>query len=320
LTFNNATSGKTVVNIKRTLIYSLLFFCGSLLASSARATSPSFDCTPVVYAFRHAEDYKTKNELTDVGKAHADLYPAMVTSFEDDFEYNNNYCPVKFVYSVDRTKPTSPLRPGTINPYETARPLAEIVMEGPMPKVPIETIGGKILDEYLNNPPSDPPQCSSVSVPCVTPSELRDELLTKVTSGSSVALFWTSQGLHSLGEAIAPGTNIPEKTDTVSPPRNAAYVFKYNGINGFIVPLKPNQYVQCFNVTNEDKKPQDFPRPIPGAGQPPLDYYCGDGTNGNLPDIEKNDLYLLRGKICDTGRLIPDYNLVGYYGHCLSWD
>jgi hypothetical protein len=167
--------------MKTASIYFLTSFLSLFLSISSAAGAA---CRPVVYAFRHAEDYKEKSALTPIGEAHADLYPAMVTSFEDDFDYNNNYCPAKFVYSVNRMKPTSPPSPGTINPYETARPLAEIVMEGPTLKVPIETIGGKILDEYLNDPskyPAVPKQCFPGQ--CVTSGELRAALLTHVTGG-----------------------------------------------------------------------------------------------------------------------------------------
>jgi hypothetical protein len=68
------TDRRTIVTRKYTLIYSLLFFCGSLLSFISSASAQA--CTPVVYAFRHAEDLEAPgNGLTLVGQQHAFLYP-----------------------------------------------------------------------------------------------------------------------------------------------------------------------------------------------------------------------------------------------------
>jgi hypothetical protein len=69
-----------MVTRKYTLIYSLLFLCGSLLSFISSAAAQA--CTPVVYAFRHAEDLEAPgNGLTSAGQQHAFLYPAMVADF-----------------------------------------------------------------------------------------------------------------------------------------------------------------------------------------------------------------------------------------------
>ena len=276
------TKGAPIVTRKHALIYSLLFFCGSLLSfiSSAKA------CTPVVYAFRHAEDLNgPPTQLTPVGMEHANLYIEMVASFE----LTQNYCPVKFVYSVNPIKPTG--AGGTTNPFFTARPLANILMN----LDPIIDIGTKRIDEFL--------EMSNIGA-----IAFREEMLDKIQGGSSVALFWTSQGLHDLGEAIAPGSNIPVKTDQVSPPRNAAYVFEYNGFNGFIALPKPDQYIQCFNWATFRAQ----------GDMSSSKYYCGDKTNPNLSaSIEQKYLYKLHGRICATDHLTP-VTQGGYYGYCVS--
>src|SRR6516225_9076923 len=84
------------VNLKSTSVYYLLVGLLSLI-SSAQATTPSFDCTPVVYAFRHAEDSNNPvtpfpclpgsridctTVLKPVGMTHANLYVEMITSLE----------------------------------------------------------------------------------------------------------------------------------------------------------------------------------------------------------------------------------------------
>jgi len=208
------TDRRTIVTRKYTLTYSVVSFCSLLLfASSVSAQTP---CTPVVYAFRHAEDasgtppesdcfpgstVKCFTALKATGKAHANLYVEMITSFE----HLKNYCPVATVYSVDPVLPTG--NGGTNNPFHTARPLANVVMNAD----PIITIDSKHLDEFLTN---------------VTPEILRPELVKQMTSGSA-AVFWTSDGLHDLGLAIVPDfEGIPAKNKEAGiPPRNAVYVF-----------------------------------------------------------------------------------------------
>ena len=104
--------------MKNALIYSLATFCSLLWFSSARA---QFPCTPVVYAFRHAEDVnEPAPHLTPVGSQHADLYPSTIESFGQP----RGYCPVGFVYSTYNIKPDGGA--GTNNPYETAEPLGHL--------------------------------------------------------------------------------------------------------------------------------------------------------------------------------------------------
>jgi hypothetical protein len=268
------------LNTKNALLCFLTGFVSlSLFFSSPAAAA----CTPVVYAFRHAEDLNgPPTELTPVGMEHANLYIEMITAFE----LTNNYCPVKFVYSVNQVKPGGEV--GTTNPYFTARPLANIVMN----LNPIIEIDNKRIDEFL--------EMSNIG-----PVRFRDVMLDKVEGGSSVALFWTSQGLHNLGEAIVPGFNIPEEP---KPPRNAAYVFEFNGSDGFIAPPKVDQYIQCFNWANF-RAPGDMSS---------SKYWCGNASNGNLSSsIAAKYLYKLHGRICDTDDLIP-VTQAGYYGYCVS--
>jgi hypothetical protein len=153
-----------------------------------------------------------------MGMEHANLYIEMITALE----LSKNYCPVKFVYSVDPVKPGDIM--GTTNPYFTARPFANIVMN----LDPITKIDNKHIDEFL--------EMSNIG-----PVRFRDVMLDDVVGGSSVAVFWTRQGLPNLGAAIAPAFIIPAEP---KPPRNAAYVFAYNGSDGFIAPLMPDQYIQ----------------------------------------------------------------------------
>jgi hypothetical protein len=286
------------VNMKHILIYSLLFFCGSLLSfiSSARASGLSaVGCTPVVYAFRHAEDQNgPPTVLTPVGMQHANLYSEMLTSFE----ITQDFCPVRYVYAVNPTKPPSEGGgTGTTNPKFTARPLANIVMN----LDPIITLNGVNIGEFLT--------------PAAAASDFQEEMINKAAGGSSVAVFWTSQGLHALGEAIAPGTNLPVKDDPTlgTPPRNAAYVFAYfinsEGFPAFRVITNVKQYVQCFNTGTFT------------SNFSPDQYYCGKNTSNLSELISKSDLYKLHGRICDTAHLkaiTPPPPQGTYYGYCQS--
>jgi hypothetical protein len=309
---------------KNALIYSLVCLCGSLLAFIS--SLPAQACTPVVYAFRHAEDLEApSNGLTLVGQQHAFLYPAMVA----DFGAANDYCPVAFVYSTYDINPDK--GQGTNNPYETARPLAvaacynfpnvssqSLATCNFFPRTALEN-GGKLY-EYLGASKSE--QGTPLAGISATGPQLLNELIDKVqTGGVSVAIFWTSQGLNILGQAIVPGfTGIPgcsklpatDECKKLKAPRNAAYVFAFNG-SGFKPPDAITQYVQCFNVH------VDFtasPSKIVGPGE--ATYYCGnedDGT-GSLPSIsEREGLDSLLGKICDTSSLIAS-GPRGYYGYC----
>ncbi len=180
---------------------------------------------------------------------------------------------------------------GTTNPFETARPLANDVMN----LDPLIKIGDDIIDEYLT---------------VVEPETLKIILLGHAEVGWSSALFWTSDGLHDLGEAL--GTDIiPEKTEVPkdSPPRNAAYVFQYfegSESEGFIPPDKFDEYIQCFNIDPSHHISTDNR------------YYCGKNNgHGSLsvPD-DPNDLIKVHGRICATAGLMGE--TADYYGYCVS--
>jgi hypothetical protein len=283
------------MNIRPILLCSLVSFCSLFLF----ILSASAQCTPVVYAFRHAEDAEDGSYLTQVGRQHADLYVAMVHQFESD----NNYCPVGFVYSMYNHNPNG--SPGTNNPYQTAAPLAidgcnnsavdpstTCVGSKPFPRMALDS--GANLYEYLGGSKENQ-NPSSMQVTALR-SELLSHAKPSVGAAFSTAIFWTSDGLHTLGLAIADNAEIPKKVKnekgetTSSPPRNAVYVFEYNG-STFDPPPNVAQYVQCFNVNGK----------VPDS----TTYYCSQ--KGNLPgDIETVRLPNLLGKICDTTDLATD--------------
>jgi len=332
---------RTILTRKYSLIYSLLFFCGSLLSfiSSARAQA----CTPVVYAFRHAEDYGTN--LTLVGQRHANLYIEMLGSGPGRFGAAENYCPVGYVYSMYNMNPNGSA--GTNNPLETAQPVAIAACTalgsctGSEPRVALAV--GKYLYEYLGAPGA-PPTCKNCPVSATGP-ELQAELASNAFFGFSSAIFWTSQGLNVLGQAIAgeavdiPGCSEPPKPGTKCPadkgigPRNAVYVFEYNG-SAFNPPVDATQYVQCFDVQIKAFCTPGLPTPPTLEGPPTITgaetaYWCGNGVRGtgNLPATSHltsdcgqtlestfKDLNLLQGKICDTSSLAD--RGPNYYGYC----
>jgi hypothetical protein len=107
-------------------------------------------------------------------------------------------------------------------------------------------------------------------------------------------VFWTSEGLHDVGKAIAPGTNIPVKTGTFSPPKNAAYVFVFNG--GAFEPIAYDdidQYVQCFNVHLTGLALEIFVAPDGTK----YDRGNGELGTGNLPSA-------LNAETADTQRVL----------------
>jgi hypothetical protein len=267
-------------------------------------------CLPVVYAFRHAEDLDpvtdhlpqytddtppsnggNPHSLTRIGAVHANLYVEMVRSLE----IAQNYCPVSAVYSIHPKTPDGTY--GTTNPYYTARPLANAVMNDN----PIISVENLRLGSMLQNGESAP---------------LYNAITSILTTAQSVALFWDSEGLNALGLVLNSGSNIPVKTPTSSPPRNAAYIFEF--VNGVLQPWTPTstpQYIQCFNWDINQKSFSTHT------------YYCGNTTNPNLggtPDkgppngneISSADLYRLHGRICDKNNLSPPS--ARYYGECES--
>ncbi len=324
---------------KYILIYSLLYFCASLLVFTSSASAQTA-CTPVVYAFRHAED--SGRNLTLVGRQHASLYPAMVAGFGT----SHDYCPVGYVYSMYEMNPDGSA--GTNNPFQTAQPLAAFICgeaaffagldpyttclgSASEPHTALASAnGGGNLYEYLAI--EGAPRTTQ---PSATGSQLRDELVQHAGEGFSSAIFWSSQGLNVLGQAIAPGfTGIPgcstlppkDSCKNLKAPRNAAFVFEFNG-SSFEAPENVKQYVQCFNVhiTDFSTPPMlDGPTPPAPIGPGPTTYYCGNeiGGTGNLPSTSGEGLAqtfkyldLLLGKICDTTNLIKT-GPQGYYGYC----
>jgi hypothetical protein len=271
-------------------------------------------CTPVVYAFRHGEDLKVGTGLRPVGVEHADRYDEMLA----DFESSSNFCPVAFVYAMYNKKPDG--SPGTENPFQTAEPLAiaacynfpnvssqSLAQCNFSPRMSLEN-GGKLY-EYLETTRAEQNAKNSA-----TKDQLRAELLSNAYSGLSSAVFWTSQGLPTLGTAIADGANIPPKIEgngDSGPPKNAVYIFEYSG-GTFNAPESLTRYVQCFNVN------VDHPTGSPSGTK----YYCRKGfpdpnsasigNRGDLPEI--TDFPPLEGRICDTEGLPRAKE--NYYGPC----
>ena len=247
----------------------------------------------------------------------------------DQFQSERDYCPVGYVYSMYNINPNG--SPGTENPFETAEPLAtracyvralaqgvlkpdlacsgSPTLSGVSPLMQLST-GGKLY-EYLGTIKAE----RASKVKSATGDELRAELVSNAALGLSSAVFWTSQGLHTVGLAIAEDTQIPPKIEgngDSGPPKNAVYAFEYNG-STFNPPTSLTQYVQCFNID------VNHPTRSPAGTQ----YYCrkGVGRNrdsasignlGDLPDIA--NFPALDGHICDTTNLpLVKEN---YYGPC----
>jgi hypothetical protein len=271
-----------------TFLGTLVFFASSALAQTS--------CTPVVYAFRHVEDSNPGPglfTLTPTGKAHAALYPMMVSDFQ---KAPNNFCPVTEVYATTKKDKPDHSKSAT-NAFDTAKPLAcwvgsndltkctcwlrsknnddadkcaTAMTPDPTTKVTYE------LYEYLGNginAPTNP----NYSTPEAT--ALRTKLLDAAKQNHSSAIFWTSQGLHVLGGVIINGTSkVPDKNGTpkVVPPRNAVYVFKFMSDKGEFsdTPNRHDLYVQGYNRGEpSDRFPTpQFIAPNPNGTQ---DYYCG---------------------------------------------
>ncbi|MFM8442380.1 MAG: hypothetical protein ACKN9W_03435 [Methylococcus sp.] len=234
-------------------------------------------CKPVAYVFRHGEERGggvEGNNLYPVGNTHAGLYPAMLESFKP---VNKNYCPVRWVYAVSIYKPDGSL--GTSNPYYTALPLAESAMG--IGANPITKIGNRRLGEFLENGERN---------------LFVDDIRSKLSpGGSSVAIFWTRQGMGRLAQALFTGGNIPVGNNT--PRRNSMYIFKYD-VQNKILYKQSSKWIQCFNF---DPYSGDFSD---------SKYHCLN--SGNLLDIQQrekgfslgnDELANLRGKICDSEEL-----------------
>jgi len=282
--------------------------CLSLFSQSAQSQAAPLPCTSVVYAFRHAEDVNgPPTALTAIGTEHANLYIEMITSLE----VTRNYCPVATVYAVNPIKPDGSV--GTTNPYFTARPLANIVMN----KEPIIKVADQRIGELLKN--------GEVTFFI---SAIKSDL----TNNESVALFWTSQGIPRLAKVLNVNSDIPAEP---KPPRNAAYVFQWVETSLSLTPWTPTSvphYIECFNV-----KPLSLPDPSKPEAVPNFSsykYYCGIGYNaenynpnlGGSPSepypvgnkILPEYLYKLHGRICDLADLDRSEPIRGYYGFCSS--
>ncbi|HTJ64631.1 MAG TPA: hypothetical protein VL899_12550 [Alphaproteobacteria bacterium] len=285
------------MNARRHWIWCLPLLAGLPVAAStfpaAAATGP---CTPVVYAFRHAEDMNVQvgspclpessvqcyTTLTVHGKQHADMYLEMVTAIGA----RDNFCPVRVVYAVNPINPNG--AGGTTNPYKTGAPLSRAVSPDRNPYV---TVLDKRLDQNFKD---------------ASPTEFHAILVSLAKANISTAVFWTSEGLHNLGLALG-SPIIPDKAKGNTPPRNAAYVFRYKGDETFAAPVKADEYVQCFNFTNNGNPGDDFG----------TKFYCGTASNGNL-EVPESQFENLHGRICNTlvagFKKTPD--LPGYSGFC----
>ena len=296
------------------------------------------DCIPVVYAFRHAEDFggaDAKNNepsggpfgfLSKTGAAHADLYPEMIETLAE----HKGYCPVTRVYAASPTGDDGKAKDyinynGAVNSFCTARPLAKSLSPQQTWTVPINNgnsstnplctnaetgvledsltgsdpqmfINGVGLDQNLNGP-DDPGAL------------LRAALLDTAERNESSAIFWTSEGLHALGNAIIDGTSaVPVKNGGNTPGRNAVYIFTPKVTDNLIIGFNDTSldYFQCFNWTNFGDM---------GLGRMRTNNWCGrsDGTKlgGSMGDDKKCTLEGLENNDALCTNQIPPKNLPG---------
>lgn len=326
---------------RRTLLACMLV-AGALAPVASDALAQG--CIPVVLAFRHAEDTNPPSgnpifTLTPTGKTHAQLYPGMVDAFRND----KGYCPVAKVYSTTTDpKPSGCIKDcaSATNAFFTGQPLAQAAMSG---ADPITSVGNNRLYEYLGNgdtgtdAPTNPNYSTAVAV------ALRAELVATANAGKSSAIFWTSQGLHTLGGVIVNGnSNVPVKNGGSLPPRNAVYVFQAAGpvgnVTGFLDspkqdghPVPSSVYVQCYNHVEASDQFGKDPQFIAPSGDPPVQlYYCGynfqsdlglkppkcekDVACGTIPNDRNKDV---KGKICNTiTSMEPDTGGTFMFGAC----
>jgi hypothetical protein len=296
-----------------------------LLAVFPGRAHAQLGCTPVVYAFRHAEDnsdtFPYPRTLTDAGGRHADLYVPMMN--EINTVLKTTHCPVTKVYAINLTKADG--TGNTTNPFYTAQPLAVSRMRGSDPLVAVRSRSATYaLLEFLGNSPE-----GSTFVPSYTTAPaaaLRGELVATAQAAQSSAIFWTSQGLHILAGAIIgadskvpqkaiKGVTFPAGTQAGTPPRNAVYIFPYDAAKaGFSDVTEFNAYVQCYNWTMKSPDADTAFR---------ADFWCGNsnygdlGGNPNYPSlISKADLACVHARICKTKGLSSPGS--AYYGSCPS--
>jgi hypothetical protein len=329
------------------------------LSASAQTCSQSpycrfTDCMPVVYLFRHAEEGNSaktidQNTLLPAGLRHANLYKSMIARFQEKF----GYCPVNTVFAMARKNaPSAPQFPndlGTTNPFFTARPLSVAVRQEFDTSVPRNDGSDPLLKQ--SDPYYDPiTSTSSVKelLGVVQPSGLlyeylpdfptRDSFRQAIKDAisfddsqqfhSSVAIFWSSQGLNEVAEILGQpipayaNNHVPAQSGDYKAPRNAVFVFSnYNEdeiaepgaqVTGKFdtISVAPTDklasttgaYIQCFNYFKND-----FNLPS---------YYCK--FNENLSEAFPSDsinLSQLRGAICDVNNLtsIKDPTLTSTY-------
>jgi len=301
-----------------------LVFFGVLVFSASAA--PAQTCTPVVLAFRHAEDTNPPNPpgpifaLTPTGTKHADLYAennsgdpesGMVFAFVD----HNGFCKVTKVYATSKVtkNPCNTNCASASNAFDTASPLAKSVMSG---ADPITKVGNDPNDvntqlwEYLGNG-QNPKPTLPINYNTTVAGQLRNELLATAKRGESSAIFWTSQGLHVLGGVIIDGTSIvPDKNADAgtphagtphagTPPRNAVYLFtavkdsegnlKFDDTPSKSTTRDPVLSTSVYVQCFNRVEKTDSPllQPTPRFTVPPP-FICGFGTNSNLGYTGKN--------------------------------
>lgn len=307
---------KKISYMFRLISVGLITFVGFTASAQAQ-------CIPAVYAFRHAEDFNPPSPdpndpnfggpygfLSRTGAAHADLYPEMIKALET----HEGYCPVTRVYAASPTNEDGKAKDvinyyGAVNSFCTARPLAKSLSEQQTWKVPpnngssstnplctnAETgniegvltehdpqmfINGVGLDEYLNGPGGlDDPGAL-----------LRAALLDTAENNQSSAIFWTSQGLHALGNAIINGDSVvPEKPPKGDPERgnipgrNAVYIFTPKDTDNPSMGFKDTSldYFQCFNWTNYKSDSE--------TGRIRTNNWCGRSDGTKLGGEMEND-------------------------------
>ena len=268
----------------------LLAICMVVHSVCLAGVGAAAQCKPMAYLFRHAEDInKVKDNRFDVtlttsGVAHATLYIEMIGRFQQE---KPDYCPIQVVYALNPIKPGNMI--GTSNPYWTANPLAQVAqtrLDGSTPQNTNPIIAVKIstetdpliLTEKLDNGERE---------------QFVADIKGALNNQQSVAIFWTSQGMCTVAEAL--GQSIPPYDCVdVKPARNSVFQFNYNVPGETFTNV--TEYAQCFNY---NKNTDSFTNGT---------YYCQYSYNLNdwdyPEDTTKNypgfwgKLQKLSGRIC----------------------
>jgi len=350
----NSVSAASALIVKTIIALCAGFYFLPLSAGAQTCSQSPYcrftDCTPVVYLFRHAEEGSgatglDQNTLRPAGLQHANLYNSMIERFQAKL----GYCPVNTVFAMARKNaPSAPNFAnglGTTNPFFTARPLSVAVRQAFDLSLPRREDSDPLLNE------SDPyynPITSTSSVMeiigLVQPAGLlyeympdfgtRDSFRQAIKDAltfdgneqyhSSVAIFWSSQGLNEVAEILGQpipayaGNSVPAGPNDYKAPRNAVFVFsnynedeiaepnaqvtgKFDTISiapTDILKSTTGTYIQCFNYYKNDSNLSK--------------YYCK--YNENLSDDLR--LNLLKGAICDVNELTslndPTGTYIGY--------